>query len=270
MSLCKLTSLQSKGWSLRCFMYLKGCLPLPSQAMLLFQQLHSLKSMHLLRRGDNLEKQVVVWKKPPSYIEGEPMQIVTATKKPEDAGTKIAEEEPARASRAIQYQLLPLTDTTFEFPVSKPESKIIGSSSGPVIDITLPEQPKSPPVAPKANKGKGIATDDIESPKMLVKASTVVRPDPDELIRVPYEIHGKMCQLTNDEIQAHLDKEENIKKAAEEAKLLAMSKPKLIKVVHEEASNVEIDPKVLSSAKGGQEFKKIQDIELKVLNRELS
>ncbi|GKB15419.1 hypothetical protein Tco_0849342, partial [Tanacetum coccineum] len=92
---------------------------------------------------------------------------------------------------------------TFEFPVSKPESKIIRSSYGPVIDSTLPEQPKSPPVAPKANKGKGIATDDIESPKMLVKASIVVRPDPDELIRVPYEIHGKMCQLTNDEIQAH-------------------------------------------------------------------
>ncbi|GKA27760.1 hypothetical protein Tco_0713928 [Tanacetum coccineum] len=96
---------------------------------------------------------------------------------------------------------------------------------------------------------------------MLVKASIVVRPDPDELIRVPYEIHGKMCQLTNDEIQTHLDKEEKIKKAAEEAKLLAMIKPELIKVVHEEASNVEIDPKVLASAKGGQEFKKIQDLD---------
>ncbi|GJY93864.1 hypothetical protein Tco_0509646 [Tanacetum coccineum] len=150
-----------------------------------------------------------------------------------------------------------------EASFSKPESKIIGSSYGPVIDITLPEQPKSPPVAPKANKGKGIATDDIESPKMLVKASNVVRPDPDELIRVPYEIHGRMCQLTNDEIQAHLDKEEKIKKVVEEAKLLTMSKPELIKVVHEEASNVEIDPKVLASAKGGQEFKKIQDVELK-------
>nr|GEV06171.1 hypothetical protein [Tanacetum cinerariifolium] len=56
----------------------------------------------------------------------------------------------------------------------------------------------------------------------------------------------------------------------EEAKLLAMSKLKLIKVVHEEASNVGIDLKVLASAKGGQEFKKIQDAKLKVLNREHS
>ncbi|GJY86952.1 hypothetical protein Tco_0500978 [Tanacetum coccineum] len=47
-----------------------------------------------------------------------------------------------------------------------------------------------------------------------------------------------------------------------------MSKPELIKVVHEEASNIRIDPKVLASEKGGQEFKKIQDAELKVLNRE--
>nr|GEZ60651.1 hypothetical protein [Tanacetum cinerariifolium] len=59
----------------------------------------------------------------------------------------------------------------------------------------------------------------------LVKASSKVRPGPDEPVRVPYMIHGKMYQLTNDEIQEHMDKEEKTKKVAEEAKLLEISKP---------------------------------------------
>ncbi|GKA51662.1 hypothetical protein Tco_0744858 [Tanacetum coccineum] len=104
---------------------------------------------------------------------------------------------------------------------------------------------------------KSIATDDIEPPIKLITASSEVRPDLDELVKVPYEIHGKLYDLTNDEIQEHLDREEKIKKAAEEAKLLAMSKHELIKVVHKEALNIRIDLKVLASEKGGQEFKKI-------------
>ncbi|GJY87767.1 hypothetical protein Tco_0502395 [Tanacetum coccineum] len=104
----------------------------------------------------------------------------------------------------------------------------------------------SSPVALKVVRGKGISTDDVESPKKIVKALRKVCPGPDEPVRVPYEIHRKLYHLTNDEIQEHLDKEEKIKKAAEEAKLLAMSKPELIK------------------------FKKIQVAKLKVLNREHS
>ncbi|GJZ83697.1 hypothetical protein Tco_0648870 [Tanacetum coccineum] len=165
--------------------------------------------VHASIGGENLEKQVIIWKKHPSYTEGEPMQIVPATKKLEEVETEKAEEEPAR-------------------------------------------QPKSPPVAPKADKGKGIATDETEEPtKKLVPAAREVRQDPDEQIRVPYQIHKKIYQLTNDEIQAHLDKEKMLKKAAKEARLLAISKPELIKVVHKEALNIGIDPKVLASAKGG-------------------
>ncbi|GJS74961.1 hypothetical protein Tco_0724842 [Tanacetum coccineum] len=184
--------------------------------------------------------------------------IPTATQpeKPEDARTKIVEEEPARASRAI--------------PISTPETEIIRLSSGLEIDITSPEQPEIPPVAPKVDKGKGIVTDDIESPKKLVKASIVFHPNHDEPVRVPYMIHGKMYQLIDDEIQEHMEKEDKIKKAVEEAKLLAMSKLELIKVVQEEATKVDFDPKILGSEKGGQEFKKIQDAELKVLNKEHS
>ncbi|GKD19630.1 hypothetical protein Tco_1208788 [Tanacetum coccineum] len=62
----------------------------------------------------------------------------------------------------------------------------------------------------------------------------------------------KLYHLTNDETQEHLNKEEIIKKAAKEAKLLEMSKLKLIKVVHEEAEKAGIDPKILASAKGGR------------------
>ncbi|GKE39860.1 hypothetical protein Tco_1463265, partial [Tanacetum coccineum] len=139
------------------------------------------------------------------------------------------------------------------------------------IDITLPEHPESPPVAPKADKGKGIATKETdESTKKLVPVSREVRQDPNEPIRVPYEIHGKVYQLTNDEIQAHMDKEEKIKKSTEKAKLLAMNKLELIKVVQEEANKVGVDPKILASIKGGQEFKEIQDAKLQVLNKEHS
>ncbi|GKA67396.1 hypothetical protein Tco_0767204 [Tanacetum coccineum] len=126
-----------------------------------------------------------------------------------------------------------LTDTTLAFPIPQP--------TDPVIDITPLEQPESPPVAPKADRGKGKVLDDVESTKKL---------------------------LTNDEIQEHLDKEEKIKKAIKEVKLLAISKPELIKVVHEEGSRARIDLKIIESAKGGQQFKKIQDAEIKVLNRE--
>ncbi|GKD60892.1 hypothetical protein Tco_1298401 [Tanacetum coccineum] len=111
--------------------------------------------------------------------------------------------------------------------------------SRPHPSDTIPSQPESPPVAPKADRGKWIATNDTEEPtKKLVPASRKVHHDHDALILL-------------------------LKKAAKEAKLLEMSKPDLIKVVQEEATKAGVDPKILKSAKGGQQFKKIQDAELK-------
>ncbi|GJW04727.1 reverse transcriptase domain-containing protein [Tanacetum coccineum] len=49
---------------------------------------------------------------------------------------------------------------------------------------------------------------------------------PDALILVPYEINGKTFQLSEEQIQAHMDKKEKIKKAAEEAKMFEMTKTK--------------------------------------------
>ncbi|GJZ59406.1 hypothetical protein Tco_0615222 [Tanacetum coccineum] len=70
----------------------------------------------------------------------------------------------------------------------------------------------------------------------LVKASSIVRPDPNALILVPYMINGKLFYLTEEQIQAHLDKEDQIRKAEEEAKRLAMTKSKVHKRQH--AKNV--------------------------------
>nr|GEU39361.1 hypothetical protein [Tanacetum cinerariifolium] len=137
-----------------------------------------------------------------------------------------------------------------------------------IVDAKNDHLATCPPVSSRVDRGKGVATDDVESLKKLVKASSNVHPNPNEPVRVPYEIHGKLYHLTDDEIQEHLDTEEKMKKAAKEANLLAMSKPELIKVVHEEASKARIDPKILESEKGGQQFKKIQDVEIRVLNRE--
>ncbi|GKF92472.1 hypothetical protein Tco_0279191, partial [Tanacetum coccineum] len=129
--------------------------------------------------------------------------------------------------------------------------------TGSIISIT---QPKSPPMAPIADREKAIVTDDTKEPaRKLVPVSRKVCQDTDALILIPYEINGRMYQLTEEQILAYLNKEEKIKKAVKEAKLLEMTKSELIKVVHEEASNVGIDPKVLKRERGGQEFKKIQD-----------
>nr|GEW09581.1 retrovirus-related Pol polyprotein from transposon TNT 1-94 [Tanacetum cinerariifolium] len=57
-------------------------------------------------------------------------------------------------------------------------------------------------------------------------------------------------------------------KAIEEARLLAISKPKVIKVVQEEAKKIRLDLKKIASAKAGEQFKKAQDAKHQVLKRE--
>ncbi|GJY47474.1 hypothetical protein Tco_0436537 [Tanacetum coccineum] len=106
----------------------------------------------------------------------------------------------------------------------------------------LTKAPESSQAIKRTDKGKKIATDDVEPLEKLVPASKVVRDDPDEPVRVPYMINGKMHYLTNDEINAHIEKEDQIKKAAEEAKI----------------------------AKEGKKFKKAQYAEHQVLKREHS
>ncbi|GJV60187.1 hypothetical protein Tco_1466287 [Tanacetum coccineum] len=115
-----------------------------------------------------------------------------------------------------------------------------------------------------------VIDDQPEVQRKLVPESKEVRPDPDAPILMPCEINGNFFQFTDEQIQAHLDKEEKIKKAAEEAKMLEMIKTEVIKVVQEEAEKIELDPKKIISAKACEKFKKAQDAEHQVLKREHS
>ncbi|GKB84299.1 hypothetical protein Tco_0956571 [Tanacetum coccineum] len=110
-----------------------------------------------------------------------------------------------------------LTDTVLKIPTPI-EIELIGSSR--------PQPTKTPTL-----EAQPITIISISQPEM--PALKVIREDPDEPIRVPYRINGKMHYLTNDEINAHMEKEEQIKKAAEEAKMFAITKTEVIKVVQE-------------------------------------
>ncbi|GKD42724.1 hypothetical protein Tco_1267369 [Tanacetum coccineum] len=210
---------------------------------------------------------VVVWKKPPSYTEGEKLSIVNITKEPEVNDVE-KEHEVANEYEPVQEpQVSEPIPITIVRPLTKPapELEIIRTSSrlqltDTILKVQIP-QPESPQATPKPDRGKGKVTDADESPPKLVKSSTKVWPDPDAPILVPYEIPRKMYQLIEEQIQGHLDKEEKLEKATREARL---SKPELIKVLHEEATKAEVDPKALASKEGGQEFIKIQDAEIKL------
>ncbi|GKE30425.1 hypothetical protein Tco_1445809, partial [Tanacetum coccineum] len=187
------------------------------------------------------------------------------------------EQEPERPTRAVPIlafrplmrtnlevemmtspSTIKLTDTVLKFPTpnSDAEIELIGSSrpqhienptpkAQPITTIINISQSKSSLATKRTDKGKKIATDDVESPKKLVSASKVIREDPDKPTRVPYMINGKMHYLTNDEINAHKEKEDKIKQAVEEAKMF--KRPRL-----------------------NEKFKKAHDAEHQVLKREHS
>nr|GEU46585.1 hypothetical protein [Tanacetum cinerariifolium] len=117
-----------------------------------------------------------------------------------------------------------------------------------------PSHAEGSQAAPRIDKRKEIATESDEDPsKKLVPASTIVRHDPDEEVKVPYIINGKMCYLADKEIQrreiqAYLDREEKLRKAYLDREV--------IKVVQEEAEKIGLDPKKIASAKAGEMLKK--------------
>nr|GEX62989.1 hypothetical protein [Tanacetum cinerariifolium] len=71
----------------------------------------------------------------------------------------------------------------------------------------------------------------------------------------------KVYHLTAEQLQEPMDKEELIKKVEEEARILSIYMPKVIKVVQEEAEKIGLDPKKITSAKACKKFKKAQDAE---------
>ncbi|GKD75268.1 hypothetical protein Tco_1333550, partial [Tanacetum coccineum] len=109
----------------------------------------------------------------------------------------------------------------------EPPSHTKGEHVAMEDDTEKPESDKAEeePKHPRIDKGKKIATDDVESQVKLVPISKVAREDLDELDR------------------------ELIKKAADQARLLAITKPEVVKVVRKEAEKFGIDPERITSAK---------------------
>ncbi|GJT81902.1 hypothetical protein Tco_1056244 [Tanacetum coccineum] len=146
--------------------------------------------------------------------------------------------------------------------------ELIGSSKPqPSITQAQPITIINPEPIISQREGKGIAIDEqVEDQRKLVKASSIIRPDPDALI--PYTINEEVYYLTAEQLQAYIDKEEEIKKAGEEARLFAISKHEVIKVVQEEVKKLGIHPKEAITTKAGKKFKKAQDAEHEVLKRQ--
>ncbi|GJV56830.1 hypothetical protein Tco_1457835 [Tanacetum coccineum] len=156
----------------------------------------------------------------------------------ENVNTTATEEPPSHTKGETKEPKLAI-------PISSiPSTTIPPTQAQPITSIN----PESSQATPKIDKGKRIATESDDDPsKKLVKASSIVCPDPDEPVR---------------------DKEEQIKKAEEEARLLAMTKPEVIKVVQEEAKKLGLDPKEIKGAKAG-EIKHKYDISMWTISSRL-
>ncbi|GJY75520.1 hypothetical protein Tco_0480636 [Tanacetum coccineum] len=134
--------------------------------------------------------------------------------KGENATNTVTEEPPSHTEGETG-------NTTMAIRISSIHpTKVQPTHDQPITSVI--SHPESSYATPRIDKGKGITTDSNEDPsKRLVPASTIIRPDPDEP-----------------------DKEEKIKKAAEEAKLLAMSRPETMtdRIKPEPITDVRIHP----------------------------
>ncbi|GJU43167.1 hypothetical protein Tco_1200433 [Tanacetum coccineum] len=136
----------------------------------------------------------------------------------ENANTTATEEPPSHTKGETEEPRLAILISSI------PSTVIPPTQAQPITSIII--HPKSSQATLKIDKGKGIATESDDDPsKKLVKASSIVHHDPDEPVIVEFIINGRTVYLTEQEIQDYWDKEEQIKKAEEEARLNAISKP---------------------------------------------
>ncbi|GKB09204.1 hypothetical protein Tco_0837516, partial [Tanacetum coccineum] len=178
------------------------------------------------KEGQQMENVTpTITEEPPSHTEEETEDMETQDSKKDKVEKEQVSKEPKHDVPILSVK-----------PTETPEVQ-------PITTIISTSQPE--PYVPQ-REGKGIATDEhLESPPKLVKASYAVHPNPDAPILVPYMINGKLLYLTEEQILAHMDKEDQIKKAEEEAKRLAMIK-----------------------TEAGEKFKKAQDAEMQVHKRQ--
>nr|GEU53786.1 hypothetical protein [Tanacetum cinerariifolium] len=138
-------------------------------------------------------------------------------------------------------------------------------------DANIQRTPKEPKQSTDANiEFIGASTNPpsiTQDKRKLVKASSIVRPDPNEPVRVEFVINEKTFYLNEQEIQEYWDKAEEIKKAELEARLNAIS-TEVIKVVCKQAKKLGIHPKEAITTKVGELFRKAQDAEHEVFKRQ--
>nr|GEV22137.1 hypothetical protein [Tanacetum cinerariifolium] len=145
-------------------------------------------------------------------------EVQTAVKEDPTLNKKVLEAAKAytkNLTNLTELHTLPFSTSSSSVPkLTFALTGVLPKSNDTVIDITPPkEHHESPHTTPKPNSGKGIARDSDESPRKLVPASK----------------------------EAHMEKEERLEKATREARLMLLSKPKLIKLVTEAG----VDPKSL-------------------------
>nr|GFD10726.1 hypothetical protein [Tanacetum cinerariifolium] len=134
---------------------------------------------------------------------------------------------------------------------------------------TKKEKPKEPKIAVPISFVKAIKTLTPEAQPI----TTIISSQP-ESTQAPKRVDkGKKIAIVDVKPQVKLVpalKVEVTKKAVEQARLLAITKPEVVKVVREEAEKIGIDLERISNAKEGEKFKKAQDAKLKVHNKERS
>ncbi|GJZ65597.1 hypothetical protein Tco_0622293 [Tanacetum coccineum] len=151
-------------------------------------------------------------------------------------------------------------------------------SQGPEASRALSKKRQKPKSKKPPTKTKATSTPkptEGSEQSHLVSSGTV--PDPQDLER-NIQLASMGLPFTLDEgtrqsqplPEDYWDKEEQIKKAKEQARLLAISKHEVIKVVQEEAEKIRLDPKKITTAKACEKFKNAQDAEHQVLKREHS
>ncbi|GKD92618.1 hypothetical protein Tco_1372455, partial [Tanacetum coccineum] len=102
----------------------------------------------------------------------------------ENANTIATEEPPSHTDRETKEPRLAILISSIPSIIIPP------TQAQPITSIII--YPESSQATPKIDKGKGIATESDDDPsKKLVKASSIVRPDLDEPVRVEFMTNGK-------------------------------------------------------------------------------
>ncbi|GJW31660.1 hypothetical protein Tco_0051692 [Tanacetum coccineum] len=157
---------------------------------------------------------------------------------------KVIEATEAYTKNTTTFtKLLSLGENDIQADIEEPPSHTEGEHVAMEDDTKKPESDKAK-----------------EEPINVVPISIVrpiTRPNPqvaliESLSRPPLTDPILQIRLTKEQIQAYMNREEQITKAAKEAKMFKMTKTEVIKVVQEEAEKIGLDPKKIISAKAGE------------------